>query len=478
MKKLIVSLMALSISVVSFAELRVKQPWSDGMVLQSGCDAVLRGWADANASVTVTPSWDIREYTAKAASDGLFEVRLATPEASYTKYSVKIACGRESLEIKDVLVGEVWFAAGQSNMEMPLGGFSCCPVENALDELLGPSKEDKIRYFTVEKRREFDVIDDVKGEWRGFNSSTGWDMSAVAYYFAKNLSGTLDVPVGIVVCAYGGSKVEGWIPKEICKKYEDIGVTPEEIAALQYDYQSPYMMYNAMLRPVAGYSVKGMLWYQGCSNVGYDRTYTDRLEDMVSHWRSLWGGAELPFYIVQIAPYDYGSPETGGYQSGALLRDAQRMASKRISNSALVCTNDLVYDYERHQIHPCRKEKVGQRLALLALNRDYGFDRLPCYSPEVDKAWIENGLVFLHATGLDRGPGNMFGLEGLYVTDADGSRYPADRVDYDWVHGNVVVLCNAAKNPVKISYCWGDFVPGNLRSTAGIPFVPFEFDLK
>lgn len=459
------------------AELRLKQPWSDSMVLQSGSEALFMGWADAGADVLVVPSWDGREYRTRAASDGLFEVRVATPAASCEKYSIAVSSKNESVRINDVLVGEVWLAAGQSNMEMPLGGFSCCPVENAVDELLEPSAKDRIRYFTVEKRRELEVIDEVRGQWRGFDSENGWDMSAVAYYFAKNLSRKLDVPVGIVVCAYGGSKVESWIPKEICETYPDIATSPEEIAKLQYDYYSPYMMYNAMLRPVAGYTVKGMLWYQGCSNVGNDATYADRLETMVRSWRSLWDGEELPFYMVQIAPYDYGSPEEGGYQSGARLRDAQRVASHRISNSALVCTNDLAYPYERYQIHPCRKAPIGQRLAMLALARDYGFKGIPCYSPEVDKAWTSGGRIFLHASHMDRGPGNMFGLEGLYVIDADGTRYPAERVDYDWINGNVEVICSAAGNPVKVSFCWGDFVPGNLQSVAGLPFVPFEMEL-
>lgn len=477
MKRNILLALALFVCLSASAQLRVKKPWSDSMVLQGSCEAVVRGWAEPGAAVTVIPSWNGHKYKATAASDGLFELTVATPEPGYTKHSLLVTSGRERLEIKDILVGEVWLAAGQSNMEMPLGGFSCCPVENALDELTGPSKADRIRYFTVPKERDFNERNEVGGEWKGFDASTGWDMSATAYYFAKNLSATLDVPIGIVVCAYGGSKVESWIPKEICDGYGDIGTSKKDIEALEYDFYSPYMMYNAMLKPVGGYTVKGMLWYQGCSNVGHDAEYADRLEDMVSSWRKLWNGAELPFYIVQIAPYDYGSPEDGR-QNGALLRDAQRIASKRISNAALVCTNDLAYDYERGQIHPCQKSKIGERLALLALHRDYGYDRLPCYSPEVEKAWLSDGRIFLRATNLDRGPGNMYGIKGLYVISADGSRHPAERVDYDWVNGNVEVICKAAVNPVKVSFCWGDFVPGNLQTTAGLPFVPFEFDLS
>lgn len=194
----------LAMSLAASAQLRLKQPWSDSMVLQSGCEAVVRGWADAGASVSVVTSWDGRKYVARAAYDGLFEVRVSTPAASYDKHSIRIVSGRESLEIKDV-------------------------------------------------------------------------------------------PVGMVVCAYGGSKVESWIPEEICETYPDIGTSPEDIAALQYDYYSPYMMYNAMLHPVAGYTVKGMLWYQGCSNVGNHDTYADRLGTMVRSWRNLWGGEELPF---------------------------------------------------------------------------------------------------------------------------------------------------------------------------------------
>ena len=281
MRKTLILLAALLVSATAFAKLELRQPCSDGMVLQQQTSAVVWGKADPGQRVSVVPSWDHRRYAAQADADGFWQVSVQTPAASYTPHAIRIAAGRERLTISDVLVGEVWFASGQSNMEMPIRGFSGCPVEGGADVITAAPMRDRIRMFKVPRARSYEPLAEVEGEWWRADATTVAEMSAVGYFFARKLNETLDVPVGILFSAYGGSKVESWLPQEIVQTYPDIATDRARIEALPYEYYSPYMMYNAMVVPVRGYTIKGFIWYQGCSNVGADATYSERLQKMV-----------------------------------------------------------------------------------------------------------------------------------------------------------------------------------------------------
>ena len=240
------------------------------------------------------------------------------------------------------------------------------------------------------------------------------------------------------------------------------------------------MMYNAMVVPVKGYTIKGFIWYQGCSNVGADATYSERLQKMVSVWRADWGDtdARLPFYQVEIAPYRYGDgPE------GALLRRAQHDAAKRMPNGGIAVTNDLVYSYEIDQIHPARKREVGERLAYLALHRDYGLDRVACCSPEAVRAFkapagpkTEPGLVFVELAECPDGLDRSVEIEGLEIAGADGVMYPVREAR---IFGHfMMVRSDSVPEPRVLRYGWGCFTPGNLHAVSGLPLVPFELVIE
>jgi len=476
MRKILTLMAAMLACTAAFAQLALRQPCSDGMVLQQQAAARVWGKAAPGARVTVAPSWERRKYAAQADADGNWQVDVQTPAASYEPHTLTVSAGRERLVIRDVLVGEVWFASGQSNMEMPVRGFYGCPVEGAADVLTAAPLRERVRMFKVPRARSYVPLAEVEGEWWRADPTTVGEMSATAFFFARKLNETLDVPVGILFSAYGGSKVESWLPEEVVRTYPDVPTDSAAVEALPYEYFSPYMMYNAMVNPVKGYTVKGFIWYQGCSNVGADAVYAERLEKLVSVWRADWGDADarLPFYQVEIAPYRYGDP-----LEGARLRQAQHDAAKRIPNGGIAVTNDLVWPYEIDQIHPARKREVGERLAYLALHRDYGLERVACQSPEAVRAYLapegpfaEPGTVCVELANCPDGLDRSMEIEGLEIAGADGVFFPV--IEARMFGEVMLVRSGSVPEPRTVRYGWGSFRPGNLHAVSGLPLVPFE----
>ena len=474
MKRLLSIVFLLAAFTYAEAKLTVSNICKDGMVLQQKSEATVWGTCDPRSQVTVTPSWSGKAYTCKADKDGRWRVSVDTPEGSYQSYTMTVSSGSESMTVSDILVGEVWLASGQSNMEMPMRGFFNCPVEHAQDFVCAPAATEKIRMFTVPVKQSYEPLTEVDAEWKGAGSATIPDMSATAFFFAYKLNQMLDVPVGIVSCAYGGARIESWTPKEILETYPDEDLSREAIEA-QTHYVRPYLAYNAMLNPVKGYTVKGFIWYQGCSNVGKHEQFVERMNTMVSHWRECWGDkdAELPFYMVEIAPYRYKPATEVSYAS--LLRQAQHEAAKVIPNCGIVVTNDLVASFEQDNIHPARKLEVGDRLARLALNRDYGYSRVACYSPEAVKCWImqNSNEIAVELTHTENGLNRWMEIEGLEVAGSEGIFYPVTYAYFEWEPKVMKIRSEFVWDPCEVRYGWGDFNPGNLKNVEGMPVAPF-----
>ena len=469
----IVALM-LCMCMVSEAKLVLSSLCSDGMVLQQNDNATVWGTADPGSQITVTPSWSGRSYSAKAGKDGRWTVKVATPQGSYKAYTMTVKGNGETIRIKDILVGEVWLASGQSNMEMPMRGFYNCPVEDALEYISAPAATEKIRMFTVPVKQSYEPLSEVDSRWQGAESSTIPDMSATAYFFARKLNETLDIPVGIVSCAYGGARVESWTPKKILETYPDEDLSREAIEA-QTHYVRPYLAYNAMLCPVMGYTIKGFIWYQGCSNVGKHEQFPERMETMISHWRECWGDTEakLPFYMVEIAPYRYKPATAVSY--AALLRQAQHITAAQVPNCGIVVTNDLVEPYEMDNIHPAKKKEVGDRLACLALNRNYGYSRIACDSPEAVKCYrLQNSCeIAVELTNTHNGLNRWMEIEGLEVAGSEGIFYPVSYAYFEWEPKVLKIRSEYVFDPCEVRYGWGDFNPGNLKNVEGLPVAPF-----
>lgn len=483
MKKQLISAVALMLAAsVSEAKVRLPHLIGDNMVIQQQSDVRLWGWDKAGETVTVRTSWSSETATAKVGKDGKWLLTVKSPAASYTPLSITFSDSDGSTTINNVLSGEVWVCAGQSNMEMPVKGFGNCPVENVNKEVLDAVNSKGVRSVKVPSVMSMKPLDDAQCEWRQCNPNTVGDFSATGYFFARMVSRALDIPVGLIEANKGGSRVESWLDEDNLKKYtkEEIKDSVKMTKNFKWDFHYPLLWGNGTFHPILNYTVKGILYYQGCSNVGDPgNQYSERLKLLVEQWRRDFKQSELPFYFVQIAPYCYGDGQEG--ISGALLREQQVRASDIIPNSALVCTNDAVYPYETEQIHPAQKQKVGERLAYLALNKTYGMNRIICESPRYKDMIVQDGTAYLSFDNLADGYSRMGNIEGFEVAGEDKVFHKATAIKF-WVEGNdprnerIAVSSPEVKNPVAVRYCFKNFQIGNLGNQGGLPLFPFRTD--
>ncbi len=472
LSRLILTLCAAATCAGAQAELRLASLVSDNMVLQQNTDARLWGSATPGATVTVAPSWG-EAVAVKAAKDGSWMASVPTPAASYDPAKIEFTTSAgDKVTVSNVLIGEVWLASGQSNMQMPLKGFPGCSVQDGLDEAINAKDIPGVRMFNVPMVQNYEPQDACGGHWMTTeNYRDAMEFSATAWFFAKSLSRALDVPVGIVNCSYGGSRVESWTPRDMLEGYSDVSLAQEDIEAMT-DYLRPMLMYNAMFRPIERYTYKGIIWYQGCSNVGQHENYPVRLAAMVERWRAEMGLGEIPFFYVEIAPYDY---ESGDYASGARLREAQYKAQSLIPNSGMVCTNDLAEPFELHNIHPRRKAPVGQRLSYMALNRTYGHDNVCDSGPEYAGWKAKGNEAWVAFKNLPMGICRNYMLEGFELAGPDRVFHPAT----GWLHwqtNEIVLTADGVDEPIAVRYGFGDFKPGTLIGGNEQPAVPFRTD--
>ena len=458
------------------AKIQLPEQLGDHCVLQQQAAANLWGRAAANSKVTVRVSWSKTKYTTVADGEGRWLLAVDTPAASYDPQTITISDKDGGVTLGDVLIGEVWLAGGQSNMEMPLNGFNGCPVEGSAESILRAGEwKNKVREVKIPKTGAEEPQEFVSGKWVETNPVTARDFSAVAWHFATMLNSALDVPVGIVACNWGGSSVESWLPKDLVHSYPantipDGSCEPVITEGGWYYHTSPYVMYNGMICPVSHYTIKGFIWYQGETNAGLPQYYPERLAKMVQIWRDLWGNADLPFYEVELAPWIYGGDGT----SGARIREAQHKAVELIPHSGIVCTNDLAYPYETYQIHPTQKKQVGERLALLALNRDYGMAALACEGPVYKDIEISGNQVTVNFTNTGNdGLSPWYDIVGFELAGEDRVFHPARAERRD---NCVVVTSDEVPAPVAVRYCFRDFQVGNLTGSMNLPAVPFRSD--
>ena len=455
------------------AKIELPEIIGDNMVLQQQTNAHLWGKAMPKATVTISVSWSGEKFTTRADKEGHWLVSVPTPAASKDEQTIVIEENGEQTVISRVLIGEVWFASGQSNMEMPLNGFWNCPVEGSNEVIATASENRFVRIAPIPQNGQTKPVEEVKGKWEVPSPATAPRMSATSYFFATMLQRALDIPVGVIACAWGGSRVEGWLPESIVSKYEDVNVKQEQEKGWNgqwWHYHTPCIMYNGMLHPLRHYTVRGFLWYQGESNVGKHDTYPQRLKTMVDLWRSEFGGtaADMPFYEVEIAPW-------GGNDdwSGPRFRECQHEAARIIENAGCICINDLVYPYERWQIHPAQKREVGNRLAYMALNRTYGFKSIACDSPEFDHMQVKDGEIEVFFRYADDGLSPWQDIEGFEIAGDDDQYKPA-KARLNESNKSIVVSSPEVPQPKNVRYCYRAFQIGNLKNHRGLPAVPFR----
>lgn len=440
---------------------------SSHMVLQQQTDAKLWGWTDAGKTVKVTVSWNQDNYVTKADKTGRWELFVKTPTASFDAQTLTISDG-EPVALEDVLIGEVWLASGQSNMQMPLRGFWNCPVEESAQTIaLSAQYANRIRFASIEQQHCYTPADKAKGTWKVCTPVNAANFGATAFYFAENLTRILNVPVGIINNAWGGSMIEGWFPAEILKEYGE-AYTKEDILKEPQDYHRREIMYNGVHHPIVGYTIKGCIWYQGESNVGRHATVPERMARLISLWRSEWKQGDFPFYMVEIAPYEYGyDPQ------GALLREAQHKVCDLTVNTGIISTSDLVYPYEVNQIHPAQKEKVGQRLSYLALTETYKMEGIPTYSPKYKSMEIQGEKVRLTFDHITDAFNSVDEMQGFEICGADRKFVPAKAKAENQ---QIVVYSDEVKEPVAVRYNFHNFCVGTVKGANGMPLIPFRTD--
>jgi len=468
MKKILFSLFLLFMVLSLKAELKMPAIFGNNMMFQQNTEVKVWGWAGKGQTVTVSPSWSQQKFSAQADNTGKWQVKINTPAAGFQTYNMTISDGKDNLVFDNILVGEVWLCSGQSNMEMPMKGFKNQPILGGNEAIL-KSKNKNIRLITVKRTSSLNAQTDIIGEWKEATPETVKEFSATAYFYGRLLNEMLDVPVGLILSAWGGSWIESWMSKEMLSGFDEVKL-PKTEEDIKEKNRTPTTLYNGMINPIAGYTIRGAIWYQGESN--YDRAaqYSALFQRMVSEWRKLWGQGEFPFYYCQIAPYD-NPPEKHGDFNAAFLREAQYKSAQLIPNSAMAVLMDIG---EEKCIHPKNKKTGGERLAMIALAKTYGMTGFAYESPVFKEMEIEDSKAIL---SFDNAPMwlSSFGkeLKEFEIAGADKIFYPAKA---DIRRSKIEVYSDKVNAPVAVRYAFKDFVVGDLFSTEGLPLSSFRTD--
>lgn len=485
------------ISLLSRADIKLPSVFGDYMILQQNTSARMWGVADANEPIKVITSWG-KELDLKADGNGKWLVEIPTPAGSHTPQQI-ILKGKNEVYLRNILIGEVWLCSGQSNM-----GWTVKKSNNAYEEIKKANLP-SIRFFHIPNTMAWEPQRDVNARWQVCTPETVASKSAVAYFFGRELLEKLDVPIGLIISAWGGSGAQAWIDKETAGKeghkdivdwydkqeqklrdyrFKWIKATAEWRAkqkdAANLDWASrprrnlpgdnhiPFALYNGMINPIKTYSLKGALWYQGESNVSRANQYRTLFPAMIKSWRNVWNQGDFPFYYVQLAPYHYNDYE--GIKS-AELRDAQLKTLDIVKNTGMVVITDIG---DINDIHPRKKQDVGKRLALLALHNDYKklngeFSSAFYKSHRLDGSKVVISLD--HAKEL-KVRGNE--IVGFTISGKDQVFVKARA---KIANGNQLeVWSKEIKRPVAVRFGWSNALVTNLFNEANLPVSPFKTD--
>lgn len=481
MTKRLGCIVALTTVIVSslHAEIELPEIFSDNMVLQRNTAAHMWGWSSPDSRITVRTDWNDSIFSTQSDEEGKWDIRIDTPEGGYATRKIVVSGDNSEITLENVLIGDVWFCSGQSNMEMPLRGFGSSPVEGAAETIAYSGRNKGVRVATVPLTQSYEVQDRVPGKWMISSPENAGGFSAVGYYFAEALNRITDVPIGIVVCAYGGSKLESWLPEWKVREYGDKydvalekKLTDEETKR----WERMVVDYNAMLHPLIGLSIKGFLWNQGEANVGMHEDYAQHLKDLVELWRSEWGQGDLPFYFVEIPGWSYGYPDG---TVAAMLRESQHEAAKMIPNCEIVSTADLTYPYEVNEIHARQKRPIGERLAFVAAAKDYGVKGVPNEYPTFEKISVDGNKAVVYFTQPNQGLNPASELQGFEVAGEDRRFYPVIATcdwDFDENRFKINITSDDVGDIKSVRYGFRNFYPARVKDSMGMPLVPFRTD--
>jgi sialate O-acetylesterase len=498
-------------SLTARADVRPHALFSDNMVLQRGVKVPVWGTADDGEKVTVRFQG---QQVSTTAANGQWVVRLEKLQAG-GPFELTIV-GKNRIEFKNVLVGEVWLCSGQSNMEWSVA------ESGIYKPVIDASANPMLRLYTVPrhpaKKPETDLkretkkgiwldctsrwLDGAGGERRGETRKGIWlecspettpPYSAVAYFFGRDLQKALNVPVGLIASSWSGTIGEAWTSRPALAANAELrGIVTAHRAAVQNYAQhkarmqakrlpdpdksqnGPSNLYNGMIAPLIPYALRGAIWYQGESNAGRARHYQTLLPALIANWRADWGQGDFPFLIAQIAPFSpiVRDPRLVMQESAswAEVREAQLLTSLRVPNTALAVTTDVGDEFDKH---PKRKEPVGGRLALAARAVAYG-EKIVYSGPLYKSMRVEGDEAILSFDHVGSGLAAKGGaLTGFWIAGPDKKFIPAAAE----IRGDtVVVSSNLVTSPVAVRYGWADYPVVNLWNKDGLPASPFRTD--
>ena len=444
------------------------------MVLQHSTQANIWGWTKPNGKVTVACDWiTSKPVKVKADSEGFWILPVQTLAPSYDPHTITIKSGKDVKVLENVVFGDVWLCSGQSNM-----AWHVASDPEMKSELKNPANA-KIRLYDTGRisattpQTEVPVQKKHKTQWSVCNPKTLAKFSAVGYGFGKELQENLDIPIGLIDASFGGTPVEGWLSADYiaanAKRYAKIIKRSDKNKSPQKKVSA---LHNANIYPIRHATITGVIWYQGCANVNYGAYYR-MLTDLVNSWRTEFDNAEMPFYIVQIAPHIYAGI------NGALIREAQARVADKIANCELVVTNDQ--NQYPGDIHPPKKADVAHRLAQCALggfyNKNVGEFRSPAYESMVVEG-NQVRVIFKNVPTklVKKGEGRINGFQ-LGVKNPENEKKLIFSVAEARIEGNntVVVSAEGVENPVAVRYCFNEDM-GNVFSAEGLPLAPFRTD--
>lgn len=437
------------------------------MVIQRDEPVHLWGWASPGEKVTVELNG--ANASAQADANGRWSVYLPPQHASASPVTINIR-GNNTLALEDILIGDVWFASGQSNMQMPLSGWPNAVLNNSAQEIQN-ANHPQLRLFSVKRALSSFPQQDFQGSWAVCNPQTVSDFSAAAYFFGRAINADEHVPVGLVHSSWGGTPAESWVSMETLGSDAALmpvfaswahltneGAYPSKQKSPEWE---PSTLYNAMVAPAVGLRIKGVIWYQGESNSGSDRAplYHELFSKLIQDWRMHWGEGYFPFLFVQLATYKPGA-------NWSVVQDAQRRTLQLV-NTGMAVTNDIG---DPANVHPADKQDVGERLALAARAIAYG-EKIEYSGPLYQQTSIEGQNLrvwFTHTSGGLKAKNGA--LQGFEVAGDDGKFVPATAA----ISGDTVLVhADSIAAPKYVRYGWGD-VPGpNLANGAGLPASVF-----
>lgn len=492
------------VNLFAFANVKLPSIISDNMVLQQKSTVTLWGWASPGERVEITGSWSKWAVNTKADAKGNWKVQLKTRAAGNTPYTITFKAAN-TIEVKNVLFGEVWLCSGQSNMQFTIakGPYGWETGVNNYEAEVAKINNPLIREYTVNKNISDTLVRDTKGDWQEANPKNARLFSAVAYYYAKEIFDKTGFPIGIINSTWGGTPAETWTKKEVLQSDADLNVIltryendlknyPQDKEKYQADLakwqrdtavakaqhlalpkqpvkpvdpmrnpKSPTKLYNGMISPIIPYTVKGVIWYQGENNAEHAYQYRKLFPAMIASWRADRHDDDLPFYFVQISPHYTQNPE---------IREAQLLTYKTVPHTGMAVTID---NGDSSNIHPRNKELVGKRLALWPLTHEYGF-KMPYSGPLYKSMKVEGNAIRIYFDEAE---------DGLVAKDSDLKEFTIagdDKVFHGAkakIDGNTLVVSSPlVKKPVAVRFAWRNVPLPNLYNAAGLPASPFRTD--